>query len=666
MSTFLIILCCYLALCIVGSILIKDDYREFIISLKNDLFESQNGDSFLKKTANNILSTILIILAFVLVFVVSAVAVFRIRKFINKGGKKEQEESKVIRADRIYVPYDGKRSISRRQIFYVENEYNSANNEFIRKHYDEITEIFAGQFSDRKGFNGCGDYAGEYEFVYLPFADIKNFGKYMSGMECNSEADRENFIRKFYGGIFDNIIEESRLQNGSPLSKMSGLLWLEQGSFDEHTSISPIPSYEYRFFQIEYSDDNLMFEKIKDVICSVNYFRKNIYLRNTVFPPEGFFIMPFCKTFTPSNFQVTYVENHYDEENNDFICRNYDRLCTLVKTEDVYKDDIETFAGKLRFEYLPKSITTTTLNNIYNYYSPSIENKSKHSDADVSDIVSNFYELFFKGSRYITNKDVKSLSGIVRFKSRYFIKDDTDEWTIGKPYFLFSFLLLDAKTDDKKIEQISSYIHSIGLDKREIIRFKTRPPLSDDNTDPDTADIYFTSNAYKLIDEIKERIEKLNNLGINSFVINKMLLTPPRLSRLKITADYRILLTDYNKEIKMTPLPKAVFFFFLRHPEGVIFKHLIDYKDELLEIYKNLTVSEDEQKIKESIDSITDSTKNSINEKCSRIREAFIKEICEDLAENYFITQNHKSDTEPRLKLITLDRTMVSDDSGIL
>ena len=116
----------------------------------------------------------------------------------------------------------------------------------------------------------------------------------------------------------------------------------------------------------------------------------------------------------------------------------------------------------------------------------------------------------------------------------------------------------------------------------------------------------------------------------------------------------------------MTPLPKAVFFFFLRHPEGVIFKHLVDYKDELLEIYKNLTVSEDEQKIKESIDSITDSTKNSINEKCSRIREAFIKEICEDLAENYYITQDHKSNTEPRLKLITLDRTMVSDDSGIL
>ena len=36
------------------------------------------------------------------------------------------------------------------------------------------------------------------------------------------------------------------------------------------------------------------------------------------------------------------------------------------------------------------------------------------------------------------------------------------------------------------------------------------------------------------------------------------------------------------------------------------------------------------------------------------------------MPENYYITQDYKSDTEPRLKLITLDRTMVSDDSGIL
>ena len=180
------------------------------------------------------------------------------------------------------------------------------------------------------------------------------------------------------------------------------------------------------------------------------------------------------------------------------------------------------------------------------------------------------------------------------------------------------------------------------------------------------ADEHFPDEAYRLAEEIKIRMRQLKEMGVNEFMIKKLILTPPKLSRLHITADYRIMLTDYDKEIKMTPLPKTVFFFFLRHPEGVIFKHLVDYKDELLEIYKNLTVSEDEQRIKDSIDSITDSTKNSINEKCSRIREAFIKEICEDLAENYFITQDHKSDAEPRLKLITLDRTMVSDDSGIL
>ena len=39
-------------------------------------------------------------------------------------------------------------------------------------------------------------------------------------------------------------------------------------------------------------------------------------------------------------------------------------------------------------------------------------------------------------------------------------------------------------------------------------------------------------------------------------------------------------------EIKMEPLVKAVYLLFLKHPEGIVFKCLPDYRKELAELYK--------------------------------------------------------------------------------
>jgi hypothetical protein len=133
---------------------------------------------------------------------------------------------------------------------------------------------------------------------------------------------------------------------------------------------------------------------------------------------------------------------------------------------------------------------------------------------------------------------------------------------------------------------------------------------------------------------------------------------------LLITEDFRIVLPDYNdKEIKMAFLPKVVFFFFLRHPEGLCFKQLCDYKDELFAIYRRISNRENEAKMIESINDITDSTKNSINEKCSRIREAFLREFDNEIACNYFITTTNK---ESFNKSITLDRNLVIDKAGVM
>jgi hypothetical protein len=110
-------------------------------------------------------------------------------------------------------------------------------------------------------------------------------------------------------------------------------------------------------------------------------------------------------------------------------------------------------------------------------------------------------------------------------------------------------------------------------------------------------------------------------------------------SRLVINQDFKIYLPDFDHmEIEMTPLPKSLFILFLRHPEGIFLKHIADYKQELLEIYKLLSYKEKFSDIVDSINRICNPTDGSINEKLSRIKEAFIKKIAIEYARNYIIT----------------------------
>ena len=128
-----------------------------------------------------------------------------------------------------------------------------------------------------------------------------------------------------------------------------------------------------------------------------------------------------------------------------------------------------------------------------------------------------------------------------------------------------------------------------------------------------------------------------------------------KLSRLTITKDYSIILSDYdNKEIKMEPLVKAVYLLYLKHPEGIAFKHLPDYRQEIIDIYNDLRPLGLNSRSLQSIEDVTNPLLNSINEKCSRIRAVFLAEVDASLADQYYIVG--KSGEQKR---ITLPRDLV-------
>ena len=189
------------------------------------------------------------------------------------------------------------------------------------------------------------------------------------------------------------------------------------------------------------------------------------------------------------------------------------------------------------------------------------------------------------------------------------------------------------------------------------------------------ADYTFPEDMKDIAENIKKEIETLKEGGyfelllhtLGNETINELrnVKLNPSLSKLEITADYKIWLSDYGKEVKMTPLQKALYIFYLRHPEGVEFKMLSAYYDELLAIYKVLSNREDWQKQQHSIRRLVDATDNAINEKCSRIKEAFLKVVDDFIAQNYYIClkkETYKEDSTiytNLLKRIILPRELV-------
>ena len=139
-----------------------------------------------------------------------------------------------------------------------------------------------------------------------------------------------------------------------------------------------------------------------------------------------------------------------------------------------------------------------------------------------------------------------------------------------------------------------------------------------------------------------------------------------KLSRLVITKDYRFLLEDYHQEVELQPVHKAVYLLFLAHPEGIEFKRLAEYREELLRYYLATAKMMDKEKIIEGVDHLVNPLDNAINEKCSRIKKVFLELMDEYRASYYIIsshTQKHIAGSSriwyERLKVITLPRELV-------
>ena len=147
-----------------------------------------------------------------------------------------------------------------------------------------------------------------------------------------------------------------------------------------------------------------------------------------------------------------------------------------------------------------------------------------------------------------------------------------------------------------------------------------------------------------------------------------------QLSRLTITRDCRFILDDYqHTEIVLQPVHKAVYMLFLAHEEGIAFKNLDDYRDELTTYYRLAAPSAEREQIAESVGRLVNPLDNAINEKCSRIKSVFLSMMDEYRASYYIISgsmRRHINGSSKvwyeRRKNIALPRHLVHWDSSEL
>lgn len=334
--------------------------------------------------------------------------------------------------------------------------------------------------------------------------------------------------------------------------------------------------------------------------------------------------------------QVIYVENEYNEQINKFIQTNLDRIT-------------ETFAYRhFDFCYIP-SLEKQLLANeaILDYYAPYRDNGNALSCPI--------------DSRYILNWMVHPENKKNITPSLIYYNPSCIDIGYKEAVCQFRGIKITPETHYDRFNDFSSLLFLIEEDieqqrQKNKIRYHLGPHISC-SIEIDE-DVVFDEDAQILLDEMKEPYEKLKQKGYKDYFILKALRGEEKLSRMRITKDLNFYLTDYKKNgepVQIKPIQKALFILFLRHPEGIYMKRLVEYKSELEDIYNR--VRGPKQTLEKNMDSLTGGLTSSLRTHVSKIRGAFVALCDEHLANNYTIRGKNG---EP--KKISLPRNLISSE----
>jgi hypothetical protein len=282
-------------------------------------------------------------------------------------------------------------------------------------------------------------------------------------------------------------------------------------------------------------------------------------------------------------------------------------------------------------------------------------------------------------------KFFKELIGFEEINGACFIRSTKQPLGDGYEYRVYHLPNSDAKTINDSIDfYLLSVPSAVKIDSRP--QFQYSNSRSTKRLKDDEPDGIFSTEDMAISSRLQTEIEKELKLNSSNGAIKMMLFMLKKMrefniptdssmrtliadlrdakvdapSSILITSTGKIILKEFKKEIELTPLQKTVFIFFLLKQDGIMFKDLPKYKNDLFNIYSKISNRTSMQTIQKSVAELANPYSNSMSEKCSRIREAFMKCMDERLANHYCITGARNNP-----KRIELDRSLVEFEDAI-
>lgn len=364
--------------------------------------------------------------------------------------------------------------------------------------------------------------------------------------------------------------------------------------------------------------------------------------------------------FEPSEYQVIYVENEFDEEINNYIKENYDFIDKIFDYKGysfvylpLYFDD--NIKSKIRYTapYTAGTISNPLSSSYLLNFMSNPDNRVKIGPSLLFSPEQEEEEWVFQG---VTLEVPEYNKSVLRyFYQRWFsfrykdkIKELTDEnyfynlrWTITS--------YIDTKNDTSaRFCLRKDLIYGLYENREE------NDACCEVEASPKDLKTINQEEIDKILSELQTTVSKLRLKGVALCAIHEFINKQEPISPLVITEDLRLLLPKYNIEIELSPQKKALYFLFLNHPEGIVLQHLENYHKELLNYYKQTNGGELTFKMYEGIKKLETYGNNQINVVITRIKEAFCSKFDEHLACNYLI-RGEKG--EPYK--ISLDRELV-------
>lgn len=138
------------------------------------------------------------------------------------------------------------------------------------------------------------------------------------------------------------------------------------------------------------------------------------------------------------------------------------------------------------------------------------------------------------------------------------------------------------------------------------------------------------------IANIKTLLRDLQSRGYSSEVILREIGLSVRPIRMILCPTGLYCPDDASIRVRLNPVERTLYAFFVKHPEGIEAKNLWSHYDELLSIYRSQSI-EDPSRLEDAVDALCDDSRAAFHTNISRIKRKIVDTIGQDAAKDYII-----------------------------